>query len=357
MQHLHFQYFLGHADRRSSKSAGKPQPPAATKSRKKRKTTAGGARGGGGVGLGGGPPSVGCCLPLFTLQSPPSPRDQCGRRYKQQLRGKRCDHHGDEHRSSSHGNKKRPIVRPEAGESPACKAARCMFVQGNLTQDELIRVIQADDRYIRKETRATIIHTDVDRITLEPLGEHQFLFVRPNGSIVRYNAESLATYFLVSGVFAEPESRLPVTEVDLARLDTQLADARIKKPSCLAAFRDNAAEYKDKALERDLVDGLDRCAGEVVEEMLAVIETVSSDHAQMQLYLELFPQFTGWFMQLLQVDAAYAKQCLEQYVSVITGPPNKPIAEKSKGVKRCVLTFLQSQQKLRAQTNPANRQC
>ena len=253
---------------------------------------------------------------------------------------------------SAHGCGKKRMLRPEAGESPACKAARKMFVEGNLTQDKLIHVIQADDRYIRKQTGSTCVHLERDHITLEPLGENQFLFVRPNGAIVRYNADSLADYFLVSGHFFEPESRIAVTEQDLVRLDQELGEAGVNKPSVTAAWRYNRKEYEEKALEKELVDGLDRCAGEVVEKMRQVIETATDDTGCVELCCDVFPYFTGWYIQLLQVDEQYAMQCLDQYVSAVTGPPNNPTKEMCTGMKACVLTFLASQRQLRAEKHP-----
>lgn len=52
----------------------------------------------------------------------------------------------------------------------------------------------------------------------------QFVFVRPNGTKVQYNVESLVDYILSTGDFSEPETRLPFSDQDLKRID-QLVSA------------------------------------------------------------------------------------------------------------------------------------
>jgi hypothetical protein len=91
----------------------------------------------------------------------------------------------------------------------------------------------------------------------------------------------------------------------------------------------------------DLLEGLDRCVGEIVTEMLRLIESSSSSaarraqgqghvqqlqpppggHAQeceeeVQLCM-LLPHLDHFLAQLVQTDARYALQCLDQYIRLV----------------------------------------
>lgn len=94
------------------------------------------------------------------------------------------------------------------------------------------------------------------------------------------------------------------------------------------AFR-HKDKYYEKALARDALLGLERCIGEVVYQMLRIIEAVSGDltdreTAETELALNIFPVFTHYLSLLRGLDEAYAKQCIEQYITFVKGPPNKP---------------------------------
>lgn len=59
----------------------------------------------------------------------------------------------------------------------------------------------------------------IDPIMLEPIGQKSFTFVRPNGSIVMFNIDSLIDFLLSSGDFHDPVSRIPFSDEDLAHID------------------------------------------------------------------------------------------------------------------------------------------
>ena len=92
----------------------------------------------------------------------------------------------------------------------------------------------------------------------------------------------------------------------------------------------------------DLVEGLDRCVGEIVTEMLRLIESSSSSaarRAQGQGHVQplqppppgghaqeceeevrlcmLLPHLDHFLAQLVQIDARYALQCLDQYIRLV----------------------------------------
>lgn len=61
----------------------------------------------------------------------------------------------------------------------------------------------------------------IDPIMLEPIGKKKncFKFERPNGTVVRFNIESLVDYLLSSGDFSDPETRIPFSDSDLTEID------------------------------------------------------------------------------------------------------------------------------------------
>jgi hypothetical protein len=58
----------------------------------------------------------------------------------------------------------------------------------------------------------------------------------------------------------------------------------LQKPSVLAAKHDTN-RYADAKFRRDALLGLERCAGEVITEMLDIVENYDPDEAQMQLVM------------------------------------------------------------------------
>lgn len=98
---------------------------------------------------------------------------------------------------------------------------------------------------------------------------------------------------------------------------------------------------------RDALQGLERCAGEVVTDILNIIETCDPDEAQMRLIMKglrtvilpsilcvhlipcntitvELPTFADYFRQLREADASVAKQALSHWCQFLEGPPNRP---------------------------------
>jgi hypothetical protein len=51
------------------------------------------------------------------------------------------------------------------------------------------------------------------------------------------------------------------------------------------AKKNNAQIYADKHFRRDALQGLERCAGEIISEMLQLIEEFDPEEAQMKLLM------------------------------------------------------------------------
>jgi hypothetical protein len=213
--------------------------------------------------------------------------------------------------------------------------------------------VQAPDHQGAKSTTQTttnVFDASMDPITRESLeGKHIYEFTRPNGLVVRYDAVTLAEYMVATGDFCEPESRIPFTNAELQQLELAVkgtaedgaptpggavstanrddasdscaprkqnetstvvqldagataatgASAGVASVSNLVHARASTAHYAEEAFRRDAVLGLERCAGELVCEMLDLIEAVveereAVDDAQTRLLLECFPRFSNY---------------------------------------------------------------
>lgn len=240
----------------------------------------------------------------------------------------------DNAKSRQHATEKTSNSCKPREESRGEKVAKDLYSQGKLSKNDLLLLMKGEEKYwsdSREQLR--------DPITLEPLGENVFTFVRQNGTLAQFNLGSLVDYFLTSGDFREPEARIPVCDEDLKRMDEQTAAAGLHKESVFEA-KQKPEVYREKHQRQEMITGLDRLVGDVISTMInTTIENGTADDGQIRLLLELFPQFQDWFGQLSCSDPAFAQQCLSQYVSLVEGPPNRPIKDKT-GLKPVVLRFL-----------------
>ncbi|RHY34105.1 hypothetical protein DYB32_001141 [Aphanomyces invadans] len=85
--------------------------------------------------------------------------------------------------------------------------------------------------------------------------------------------------------------------------------------------------------------GLERCTGEVVTEMLHIIEDDDAEEGEMRLVMDVFPSFADMFGQLKSNDPEYAAQCHKHYMEYLRGPPNRPTVDAS-GLFDVVLDFM-----------------
>lgn len=179
-------------------------------------------------------------------------------------------------------------------------------------------------------------------LTEIPPGTATFDFKRPNGTKVVYHLTSLIDYFLATGDFSEPETRIEFSDSDLKKIDQMAEKAQLNKPSVLAAKKD-PTRFDEANFKRDAMNGLERCAGELVADMLNVIESNDPEEGQMRLVMYLFPLFSDLHRQLRTADAEFAAMCMEHFVSYLTGPPNRPTHDRF-GFLPIVLHFLKQVQ-------------
>ncbi|CBJ26071.1 conserved unknown protein [Ectocarpus siliculosus] len=161
-----------------------------------------------------------------------------------------------------------------------------------------------------------------------------------SSAVVTYNVESLVLYLLESGDFQEPTTRRPFSLVQLADLDALAAKAGAKvKGSLVQSYHEGQEKYVERRERREMLVGADRCLGDIVSEMLATIEDNDESHEDAHIYLcTLFPQFSHIFSEMKEADEEYARQCLEQHIALLRGPPNRPTAKSLSSEQGDLLT-------------------
>lgn len=126
-------------------------------------------------------------------------------------------------------------------------SALYLMDQGVISKDEYFKIIQADLKYRADNALMNMnrcfekpyndilednIHRVNDPITLEPLGKYT---VSLGGSI--YNIDSIIQYFICSGDFRDPITRIPLTEIDILRLDSEAESAGYEFPKLSMACK------------------------------------------------------------------------------------------------------------------------
>jgi hypothetical protein len=142
---------------------------------------------------------------------------------------------------------------------------------------------------------------------------------------------------LTSGDFADPESRIEFTDSDLERLDMAAKNAGLKLDSVCAAKR-NTQKFEDQKFHHDALTGLERLAGELVVEMMDVVESGQDknandpEEAQIKLLTVIFPQLSDLCKQLRIIDPEVASQSIRQFRAFLVGPPNRRTKDGGTGL-------------------------
>ena len=155
---------------------------------------------------------------------------------------------------------------------------------------------------------------------------------------------SFIDYILSSGDYNDPETRQPLSEETLERLD--VFGHRLGKPSVRSARAELIASIEEQKYIRDELSGLENIAGDCVAQMYDTIEAVNekretTDDAMVMLLTEVFPIFQEAFRQLRSADPEAARISAAQFESFLKGPPRKPTKDRS-GILRQVLSEFHS---------------
>ncbi len=70
------------------------------------------------------------------------------------------------------------------------------------------------------------------------------------------------------------------------------------------------------------MQGLERCCGETIANILHLIESDDPEEAETQLVAHLIPTFDIYYDQMVAIDPIHASHCLLHYIAFLEGPPN-----------------------------------
>jgi hypothetical protein len=182
----------------------------------------------------------------------------------------------------------------------------------------------------------------LDPILLCKLGEHRYHHVRPNGTSIVFNVESLVDYILATGNFHDPTSKIPFTRKQLRELDRLAVEAKLDKASVSNLRSRHPDSGDDRRKQTDLVSNVERCLQHLVSEMMSVVETsVGRQEGEEILATSLFPQFAQLHFEFRACEPESARLMLKHFQSWIQGPPNKPTYD-FEGLCSLVRRFLRS---------------
>mmetsp|Transcript_16820 Transcript_16820/g.51733 ORF Transcript_16820/g.51733 Transcript_16820/m.51733 type:complete len:190 (-) Transcript_16820:638-1207(-) len=170
------------------------------------------------------------------------------------------------------------------------------------------------------------------------LNKKKFKFVRPNGTAIWYDIQTLVQYIIKTGEFREPETRIEFSLADLTRLDSQARHFGLDLPSVVEA-RTNSAPYEEKRAAEDAMLCLERFCGEVVADMQRCLEQYDPETLEMCLVGHLFPSYSHFFKQIKDRNAEMAQQLVYHHISFLRGPPNRP-TEDPFGFLPIILNFI-----------------
>uniref|UniRef100_I2CRL9 Uncharacterized protein n=1 Tax=Nannochloropsis gaditana (strain CCMP526) TaxID=1093141 RepID=I2CRL9_NANGC len=234
------------------------------------------------------------------------------------------------------------------------------------------RVALSSPRAPRREPPRRVCPISLEPVCAEATGSHSFCFStlpaegegggqeggsdKERACVVWYDVRALCSYLIATGNFVEPTSRRPIGAKDVEVLASkllQLGEKEMEEKLCSTfASSARATQWRE---QMDLLEGLDRCVGEVVTEMLRLVEGRSAaTDGEFRLCM-LLPHFDHFFGQLIQADEAYAMQCIDQYIRVLSGPPTHPTPDAHGLLPACLSVLREKQKALKGQVEKGKR--
>lgn len=165
------------------------------------------------------------------------------------------------------------------------------------------------------------------------------MFIPPRGHSIKYNLESLVAYIIKTGDFRDPVTRLPFTLDDIKTIDTSVKTAKYPYPS-LVDIITNRGSYESAQRQKEVLAGLESCLGELISEMLHIIEHGSKYDIQDVRLICLLSEFEVPFMEMKSICLEQAYHALYSWKVFLKGPPRRPT--KQNQYLAHVLTFLNS---------------
>jgi hypothetical protein len=82
----------------------------------------------------------------------------------------------------------------------------------NISDDAMVVSVQSSAKKMKLNS--------IDPIMLTPIRKkHEYSYHRPNGTVVRFNVDTLIDFMIVSGEFFDPETRIPFSDEVLKEID------------------------------------------------------------------------------------------------------------------------------------------
>ena len=252
---------------------------------------------------------------------------------------------------------------------------------GVISEKELQDIVQGDKRFYTHNP-STLVQSGAEKdntcpISLQPLqngpGRTIAIMSPKNANVfVRYDTLSLADYILDSGSRVDPIQRREYTDEELQRIDSTVklcteTTGSPSRKSVVMAVNDSKTK-QEKAFLSTALYGLDNLIAELIGEIFNALENgvavpgallvshssekptdapppavniAQETYAHFLMYI--LPNFSYLFGQMMESDVGYAQHCLEQYISRLKGPPNRPTEDKHNLLPRILDAFKSKQ--------------
>jgi len=259
----------------------------------------------------------------------------------------------------SHENEQRWLISSEG-----IKHAKVLMCEGKITIDELKEIVKGDKKYYSL-TNPSGHQNNVDSvcpISLQPFKAGPYdtvVLVDPVTECqIMYDTKSLGEYLIASGCRVCPVQRRRYSDSELQMIDEFLRQIDFAGGSVVEAVNNLKMKEENKFRTEALI-GLDNLIADCLKDIFKLLEDTGTHRSQKftKFLIEIMPNFEDLFMQIMTSDARHAQICLEQYISRLKGPPNRPTKDPDRILPRILDTFesyIQKSEEKRGRTTSAD---
>ena len=230
--------------------------------------------------------------------------------------------------------------------SEGIKHAKVLMCEGKITIDELKEIVKGDKKYYSLTSPSG--HQDnVDEvcpISLQPFKPGPYdtvVLVDPVTQCqIMYDTKSIGEYLIASGCRVCPVQRRRFSDSELRMIDEFLKQINFAGGSVIEAVN-NVKKNEDNKFRVEALSGLDNLIADCLKDIFQLLEDTGIHRSQKftKFLLEIVPNFEDLFMQIMTSDARHGQICLEQYISRLKGPPNRPTKDPDHILPRILDTF------------------
>eukprot|EP00944_MAST-04C_sp_MAST-4C-sp1_P000433 g433.t1 len=152
--------------------------------------------------------------------------------------------------------------------------------------------------------------------------------------------EEFGEYLIASGCRVCPVQRRRFSDSELQMIDEFLKQIDFAGGSVFEAVN-NVKTNEEKKFRVEALIGLDNLIADCLKDIFQLLEDTGIHRSQKftKFLLEIVPNFEDLFMQIMTSDAHHGQICLEQYISRLKGPPNRPTKDPDHILPRILDTF------------------